>query len=110
LAGGGPGASSRSIIVRTDGTEQTVPSKMNIELRQGDRLRLWTTGGGGYGNPLERSLSAVLADVVDDKISVTAARDIYGVVMDGDRVDEAKTIRLRDTLRETRPAISPPAP
>jgi N-methylhydantoinase B len=110
LAGGGPGASSRSIIVRTDGTEQTVPSKMNIELRQGDRLRLWTTGGGGYGNPLERSLSAVLADVVDDKISVTAARDSYGVVMDGDRVDEAKTIRLRDTLRETRPAISPPAP
>ena len=83
---------------------------MNIELRRGDRLRLWTTGGGGYGNPLERPLSAVLADVVDDKVSVTAARDIYGLVFDGKQVDEAKATRLRDTRRETRPATSPLAP
>jgi hypothetical protein len=53
---------------------------------------------------------AVLADVVDDKVSATAARDIYGVVFDGARVDEAKTTRLRDTLRNTRPATSPLAP
>ena len=54
-AEGCPGAASRSIILRADGSEEIVPSKMDIELRRHDRLRLWTTGGGGYGDPLERA-------------------------------------------------------
>jgi N-methylhydantoinase B len=102
-AGGGPGASSRSIIVRTDGSEQVVPSKMNIELRRGDRLRLWTTGGGGYGNPLDRPVSSVLRDVIDGKVSANAARESYGVLLDDDRADESKTAQLREAMR-ARPA------
>jgi N-methylhydantoinase B len=102
-AGGGAGASSRSIIVRTDGSEQVVPSKMNIELRRGDRLRLWTTGGGGYGNPLDRPVSSVLRDVIDGKVSANAARESYGVLLDDDRADESKTAQLREAMR-ARPA------
>jgi N-methylhydantoinase B len=98
-AGGGPGASSRSIIVRADGTEVVVPSKMNIELQRGDRLRLWTTGGGGDGDPLERPESSVLADVIDGKVSAAAARDAYGVAIDGNRVDETGTAQLRKAMR-----------
>ena len=41
-------------------------------------------GGGGHGNPLERDPLAVVRDVLDDKVSVAAARDVYGVVVDRD--------------------------
>jgi N-methylhydantoinase B len=52
-----------------------------------------------YGDPLDRQIAAVLADVIDEKISANAARESYGVVMEGDRVDEAKTARLREAMR-----------
>ena len=81
LAGGGPGASSRSVIARADGSEERVPSKMNIELQRGDRLLLWTSGGGGFGDPRERAPERVLDDVLDGKVSVEAAEREYGVVI-----------------------------
>jgi N-methylhydantoinase B len=39
-----------------------------------------TAGGGGWGNPLERDVDLVRADVVDGYVSIEAARDQYGVV------------------------------
>ena len=81
LAGGGPGASSRSVVARADGSEERVPSKMNIELQRGDRLLLWTSGGGGFGDPRERAPERVLDDVLDGKVSVAAAEREYGVVI-----------------------------
>jgi N-methylhydantoinase B len=41
----------------------------------------------------------VLDDVLDDYVSVAAARDLYGVVVAGDRVDPAATARLRAARR-----------
>jgi N-methylhydantoinase B len=65
-------------------------------------------GGGGYGSPFERPVTAVLADVVEGYVSVTAAREIYGVEVrylgeadtlvrlpEDYAVDEAQTARLR---------------
>jgi len=46
--GGGPGGRGRNTLVR-DGREQTLPSKVQLQLRTGDRLRIETPGGGGYG-------------------------------------------------------------
>jgi len=85
--GGMPGASSRSVIVRADGREEVVPSKMTIELRKHDRLKLWTSGGGGYGDPLTRSAEAVLADVLNRKVGVEAALRDYGVAIVAGKVD-----------------------
>lgn len=49
LAGGGPGAVGRLTLVR-DGVEEALPSKVgNVRLRQGDVVRLETSGGGGFG-------------------------------------------------------------
>ena len=98
-AGGCPGAASRSIIVRADGSEEIVPSKMNIELRRHDRLRLWTTGGGGYGNPLERADENVLDDVLGGKVSRAAAADNYGVIMRDAEIDHIETAAQRRRLR-----------
>ena len=47
--GGSPGASGRNSILRVDGTIERLPAKARIELHPGDRLRIETPGGGGYG-------------------------------------------------------------
>jgi N-methylhydantoinase B len=39
-------------------------------------------GGGGWGDPFERDPAAVLADVLNEYVSLDAARDDYGVVID----------------------------
>jgi N-methylhydantoinase B/oxoprolinase/acetone carboxylase alpha subunit len=49
--GGEPGASGRNTLLRADGTEVRLPGKFREELHAGDRLRVETPGGGGYGSP-----------------------------------------------------------
>jgi N-methylhydantoinase B/oxoprolinase/acetone carboxylase alpha subunit len=49
--GGEPGASGRNTLVRADGAEVHLPGKFREELHAGDRLRIETPGGGGYGRP-----------------------------------------------------------
>jgi N-methylhydantoinase B/oxoprolinase/acetone carboxylase alpha subunit len=46
--GGGPGGKGRNTLIR-DGREQALPGKVELALRAGDRLRIETPGGGGYG-------------------------------------------------------------
>ncbi len=46
---GAPGASGRNILIRADGTEERLPAKTRFELYPGDRLRIETPGGGGFG-------------------------------------------------------------
>jgi N-methylhydantoinase B/oxoprolinase/acetone carboxylase alpha subunit len=48
-AGGGPGAAGRNTLIHRDGKEESLPSKVSLELAAGDRLRIETPGGGGYG-------------------------------------------------------------
>jgi N-methylhydantoinase B/oxoprolinase/acetone carboxylase alpha subunit len=49
--GGDPGASGRNSIIRANGSIEPLPSKARIELNPGDRLRIETPGGGGFGSP-----------------------------------------------------------
>jgi len=51
LAGGEPGARGRNSVVRSDGRRQELPGRITLELAAGDRLRIETPGGGGYGPP-----------------------------------------------------------
>ena len=48
--GGSPGQSGRNTLIR-DGREQELPGKVELRLQPGDRLRIETPGGGGYGAP-----------------------------------------------------------
>ena len=47
----------------------------------GEVVRIRTTGGGGWGDPLARDPDAVLRDVCDGKVSMNAAGNDYGVVL-----------------------------
>jgi N-methylhydantoinase B len=59
--GGGPGARNR--FVRPDGSEPPMASKMTgLKLRRGERIRLETPGGGGYGPPEERPAELAARD------------------------------------------------
>ena len=49
LYGGKPGIPGRNILQRADGTEEVLPSKFSLRLIAGDRLRIETPGGGGWG-------------------------------------------------------------
>jgi N-methylhydantoinase B/oxoprolinase/acetone carboxylase alpha subunit len=51
--GGGPGGKGRNTLVSADGREQVLPAKTRIRLAPGDRLRIETPGGGGYGRSIE---------------------------------------------------------
>ncbi len=65
--------------------------------------RYITNGGGGYGDPKARDPEKVVADVRDGYVSVQAARDTYGVAINGDpdfdpeglMIDEVETAALR---------------
>ena len=63
-----------------------------------------TTGGGGWGDPLQRELELVLRDVVEGRVSLASAKADYGVVFgqgaEGERpvIDEVATKALRAGL------------
>jgi N-methylhydantoinase B len=67
------------------------------KLAPGQRVRFVMTGGGGYGHPLEREPDRVLADYLDGKVSIEAARNDYAVVIDeaSQAVDLQRTRALR---------------
>lgn len=76
-------------------------------VRAGEIIRIRTTGGGGWGDPLARPVAEVVRDVRWRKISVEGARRDYGVVLsrNGDEVvvDEPATV-LERSGRSGKPA------
>ncbi len=49
LAGGEPGAAGRNTLLRPAGSPTPLPAALTIEVAPGERLRLETPGGGGWG-------------------------------------------------------------
>jgi N-methylhydantoinase B len=49
LAGGEPGMPGRTLLIDVDGTETVLPAKITIVCQPGQRLRIETAGGGGWG-------------------------------------------------------------
>jgi N-methylhydantoinase B len=103
VLGGDPGMRSRKRILRTDGSEEWLPSKIEgIKVKAGDLLYFDTWGGGGWGDPLERDPQLVAQDVARRLVTREGARR-YGVVISTDgSVDDAATAALRDEMRNAR--------
>jgi N-methylhydantoinase B len=51
LQGGADGALGLAFIIRADGSKEQLASKGSWNLRAGDRVRIETPGGGGFGEP-----------------------------------------------------------
>jgi N-methylhydantoinase B len=69
----------------------------------GDMLEAVFTGGGGYGDPLEREPERVALDVALGYVSTEVAAELHGVVIDGDgAIDTARTAEERERQRAAR--------
>jgi N-methylhydantoinase B len=73
-------------------------------VRAGEVIRIRTTGGGGWGDPLDRPYREVLQDVQWHKVSIQGAADDYGAVVTG-AVDAATVdVAASDAMRASRRA------
>lgn len=73
----------------------------NYPFKLGENMLALSTGGGGYGDPLDRPPEEVLEDVLDEYVSIMGAERDYGVVIDPQtlEVDYEATKSLREKLR-----------
>ena len=101
--GGVPGMRSTKILIRADGSKETLPAKCEgIEVKKGDILYFNTWGGGGWGDPFKREPQLVLDDINRSLVSVQGARS-YGVVIKEDMsIDQAATSALRAEMSSAR--------
>ena len=76
LQGGAPGERGHFSV-----DQVPKPAKMLISLAPSATVQLDLPGGGGYGDPLERSPEQVLQDVIDVYVSIEAARNLYCVAI-----------------------------
>lgn len=96
LSGGRPGRGSINEL-RGKGETRVLPTMISTSIKKGERIYHRQAGGGGWGNPLQRSPRAVERDVRNGKVSPAAARREYGVAIDEQtgKVDAAATEELR---------------
>lgn len=98
FAGGKNGSLGEFFL--SDGTRPH--PKSQYWLRPDQKVILRLPGGGGFFPPLERDPELVRQDVLNGYVSLQAAREQYGVVLDeGLTVDWERTRRLRDERPRT---------
>ena len=105
VRGGANGMPAAAWIENTDtGETADAPPVASLELRPGERIVSIAAGGGGYGDPCEREVAAVMDDLLEGRISEEAAFQAYGVVTANGTLDEEATARERESRR---PAYTP---
>ncbi|MGQ4557094.1 hydantoinase B/oxoprolinase family protein [Halobellus sp. GM3] len=122
LMGGGPPARlqtrvKRGTDVHAQFEQQELPDRFSavegetehpegkgegMPLMEGDLFEFTWQSRAGYGDPIDRDPDKVAEDVRSERISDEVANDIYGVVLDGDSVDEAATEARRREIRDDR--------
>jgi len=92
-------------VINPEAEHRVLPVLMTeVEnLKRGDLYQHIMSGGGGYGDPLERDPALVLDDVREEKVSPAHARAAYGVVVKGGgrhaTLDADATAALREQMR-----------
>jgi N-methylhydantoinase B len=108
VCGGGAGATNRFWVRRNGHPVQPspLPGKVSgFPLEHGDVLLMESSGGGGFGDPLERDPARVAADVSEGYVTPAAAHATYGVVLRDGAPDPAATASRRAELRAARPRV-----
>jgi len=101
---GGKAGQPFEVVINPGGPdEREVDALADAEpVKAGEVIRIRTTGGGGWGDPLERDPLLVVRDVLWQKVSERSAYDDYGVVLVDGGYDEARTTARRRQLAEAR--------
>jgi N-methylhydantoinase B len=105
VCGGDSGARNRFWVRRGDTpvSPSPLPGKVSsFPIEPGDVLLMESSGGGGFGDPLDRDVAMVAADVAEGYVSPAAAEATYGIVWRGTGIDGAATTARRAALRAQR--------
>jgi N-methylhydantoinase B len=96
LAGGGSGSAAINELQHGDDI-RTLPSKVGMVVARDDLVTHCQPGGGGFGDPLSRDLTAISRDVWNQKVSAAYALEHHRVVVDEKTgiIDEQATMALR---------------
>jgi N-methylhydantoinase B len=88
IFGGEPGGNGGTLICKANSSEWKTVRELygkissskyaNITIEPGDRIKLTTPGGGGYGDPAARDRGAIAEDVREGYVSPDAALICYG--------------------------------
>jgi N-methylhydantoinase B len=99
LYGGEGGKTDAGGVLLSDGNIL----RFSKNVKPGNRLFIRTSGGGGWGNPLERDIEKVEWDALNGYISLESAREKYGCLLDPQtfRANHEKTGQLRNKLNVT---------
>jgi len=107
LGGGWPGSTVSQCFGRNmadrgrlvEGSWQQLGPKPGLTpMTNRDVFAVTWQGGGGFGDPLEREPAAVQRDVASGLVSLKAAREIYGAVLQGMTLDVEATAALRQSM------------
>jgi N-methylhydantoinase B len=101
VAGGQAGAVNGNDSLLPNAPKRDIGKRTVYRPELHEVIRLWSGGGGGYGDPFARDPDAVAHDVAAGLVSRERARGVYGVVLNGDAVDAPATARLRAGNRQT---------
>jgi N-methylhydantoinase B len=105
VCGGGAGAANHFWVRRAGAPVEPspLPGKVgSFPLERDDVVVMETSGGGGFGDPLERDPERVAADVAEGYVTGAAAASTYGVVWGDGHVDREATRVRRQDLRRSR--------
>ena len=88
----------------SEGERDIRPFSDDNPWQAGDMVRIYTAGGGGWGDPLEREIHLVENDVRGGFVSLASARTEYGVVIDPEtlKADGPASYAFREDLRRSR--------
>ncbi len=100
VRGGGAGGAAQQYKRDVAGELQALEPFADVVVEDGESLVSVCCGGGGYGSPLDRDPARVEADLREGLISEERAREVYGVVFEGETVAAAATEQLRRELRK----------
>ncbi|WP_066291681.1 hydantoinase B/oxoprolinase family protein [Bacillus sp. FJAT-29937] len=101
LFGGQTALHNRVVVNPGTQKEEIIQKTTGYQLKDGDILSVQTGGGGGYGNPLDRTVDEVRVDVIRGYVSLKAAEECYGVIIDpiSLSVDQIATNNKRKQLK-----------
>lgn len=82
-----------------DGVNLTLRAS-NYPIQAGDEVMVFASGGGGYGDPLQRSLDDAFEDFRQGYVSLEHLRESYGVIIDDQgKLDVTASEQLRSEMR-----------
>ncbi len=78
LKGGQPGSFNRIELLRKNGESEVHTMSSEVEVNEGDVVRVITANGAGYGDPMQRETAAIERDIKNGYMSLDYAQSAYG--------------------------------